>query len=82
MTSTNAKASYQFLENCLRHKNEMVIYEAAKAICNLPGADRDDLNPAITVLQLFLSSPKPALRFSAMRALSVVAITHPVIVAK
>jgi coatomer protein complex subunit gamma len=26
MSTTNAKASYQFLENCLRHKNEMVIY--------------------------------------------------------
>jgi coatomer subunit gamma len=24
MTSTNARASYQFLENCLRHKSEMV----------------------------------------------------------
>jgi coatomer protein complex subunit gamma len=24
MNSTNAKAAYQFLENCLRHKNEMV----------------------------------------------------------
>jgi len=23
-TATNARASYQFLENCLRHKNEMV----------------------------------------------------------
>lgn len=82
MTSTNAKASYQFLESCLRHKNEMVIYEAAKAMCNLPGADRNDLNPAITVLQLFLSSPKPALRFASMRTLSEVAVVHPIIVAK
>lgn len=24
MGSANARASYQFLENCLRHKNEMV----------------------------------------------------------
>lgn len=24
MSSTNARTSYQFLENCLRHKNEMV----------------------------------------------------------
>lgn len=82
MNSTNAKASYQFLENCLRHKNEMVIYEAAKAMCNLPGVERSDLNPAITVLQLFLSSPKPALRFAAMRTLSEVAAVHPLSVAK
>jgi len=82
MNSTNAKASYQFLESCLRHKNELVIYEAAKAMCQLPGVDRTDLSPAITVLQLFLSSPKPALRFAAMRTLSEVAVQHPASVAK
>lgn len=82
INSTNAKASYQFLETCLRHKSEMVIYEAAKAICGLPGVDRNDLAPAITVLQLFLSSPKPSLRFAAMRTLSEVAVVHPISVAK
>lgn len=82
MNATNARVSYQFLENCLRHKNEMVIYEAAKAICHLPGVESSDLNPAITVLQLFLSSPKPALRFAAMRTLSEVAVRQPVSVAK
>jgi coatomer subunit gamma len=82
MSSTNAKASYQFLESCLRHKNEMVIYEAAKAMCNLPGVERSDINPAVTVLQLFLSSPKPSLRFAAMRTLSEVAVLHPLSVAK
>jgi len=40
------------------------------------------LNPAITVLQLFLSSPKPALRFAAMRTLSDVAVKQPVSVSK
>lgn len=82
MSSTNAKTSYQFLENCLRHKNEMVIFEAAKAICTLPGVEAVDLSPAITVLQLFLSSPKPALRFAAMRTLSDVAVRQPVSVSK
>jgi coatomer protein complex subunit gamma len=82
MNSTNAKASYQFLETCLRHKNEMVIYEAAKAMCQLPQVDKNDISPAITVLQLFLSSPKPALRFAAMRTLSEVAVNHPISVAK
>jgi len=82
LNSTNSKSAYQFLENCLRHKNEMVIYEAAKAICDLPSVDSSDLNPAITVLQLFLSSPKPSLRFAAMRTLSDVAVKQPVSVAK
>jgi hypothetical protein len=26
---------YEFLEGCLRHKAEMVIFEAARAICNM-----------------------------------------------
>lgn len=82
LSSANVKASYQFLETCLRHKSEMVIFEAAKAICALPGVEKNDISPAITVLQLFLSSPKPALRFAAMRTLSDVAVNHPVSVSK
>lgn len=81
-TAANARASYQFLEGCLRHKSDMVIYEAAKAICNLPGVDANDLAPAITMLQVFLSSYKPALRFAAMRALSEVAAKKPASVAR
>jgi coatomer subunit gamma len=34
---TILKTGYDFLESCLRHKSEMVIYEASKAICDLPG---------------------------------------------
>jgi hypothetical protein len=30
-----ARPFYDFLESCLRHKAEMVIFEAARAICNL-----------------------------------------------
>lgn len=26
---------YDYLEGCLRHKSEMVIFEAARAICNM-----------------------------------------------
>jgi coatomer protein complex subunit gamma len=71
------KSLYSFLETCLRHKSEMVIYEAARAICNLRNVTSKELTPAITVLQLFLSSPKPALRFAAVRTLNKVAQTHP-----
>lgn len=81
-SGANARAAYQFLESSLRHKNEMVIYEAAKAICNLPGVEARDLNPAITVLQLFLSSPKPTFRFCAMKTLSEVALKYPICVVK
>ncbi|CAH2076839.1 unnamed protein product [Thlaspi arvense] len=61
---------YEFLESCLRHKAEMVILEAARAITELDGVTSRELTPAITVLQLFLSSPRPVLRFAAVRTLN------------
>jgi hypothetical protein len=48
----------------------MVIFEAARAICNLKDVTARELTPAITVLQLFLSSSKPVLRFAAVRTLN------------
>lgn len=77
-----AKQGYQFLEASLRHKSELVVYEAARAICNLQGLEPQDLSPAISVLQLFLSSPKPATRYAAMRTLASVANVHPRVVSK
>lgn len=77
MNSTNARAAYAFLESSLRHKSDMVIYEAARAICNLPGVEARDLSPAITVLQLLMANSKPTLRFAAVRTLNKVAMVHP-----
>jgi len=77
-----SRQGYQFLEASLRHKNELVVYEAARAICNLDGLEAQDLSPAISVLQLFLSSPKPATRYAAMRTLAAVANAHPRVVSK
>ncbi|XAR72818.1 hypothetical protein NMG60_11019587 [Bertholletia excelsa] len=71
---------YDYLESCLRHKAEMVIFEAARAITELNGVTSRELTPAITVLQLFLSSSKPVLRFAAVRTLNKVAMTHPMAV--
>ena len=76
------RAGYSFLESSLRHKSELVVYEAARAICNLPSTEAQDLSPAISVLQLFLSSPKPAVRFASIRTLAMVANIHPRIVSK
>lgn len=73
---------YQFLESSLRHKSEMVIYEAARAICSLPKAEAQDINPAITVLQMFLSSPKAATKFGTMKILANISNVHPRLVAK
>lgn len=67
---TGERPFYDYLESCLRHKAEMVIFEAAKAITELNGVTSRELTPAITVLQLFLSSSKPVLRFAAVRTLN------------
>ncbi|CAH9124383.1 unnamed protein product [Cuscuta epithymum] len=77
---TGDRPFYDYLEGCLRHKAEMVIFEAAKAITELSSVSSRELTPAITVLQLFLSSSKPVLRFAAVRTLNKVAMTHPMAV--
>lgn len=72
--STNQGAGsrpfYSWLESCLRHKGEMVIIEAARAIVSMPELTQRELQPAVTVLQLFLTSSKPVLRFAAVRTLN------------
>lgn len=65
---------FAFVESCLRHKSETVIYEAAHAIVNLKQTTQRELAPAVSVLQLFCSSPKPTLRFAAVRTLNMVII--------
>lgn len=71
---------YDYLDSCLRHKTDMVEFEAARALCNLRDVTARELTPAVSVLQLFLSSPKPTLRFAAVRTLNKVAISHPLTV--
>ncbi|XP_030062260.1 coatomer subunit gamma-1 [Microcaecilia unicolor] len=68
---------FDFIESCLRNKHEMVIYEAACAIVNLANCTAKELAPAVSVLQLFCSSPKAALRYAAVRTLNKVAMKHP-----
>jgi len=38
----------EFLESCLRHKSELVIYEAARALVNLKNLKSKDLDPAVS----------------------------------
>ncbi|KAI9318020.1 adaptin N terminal region-domain-containing protein [Dichotomocladium elegans] len=72
---------YELLDGYLKHKSDMVNLEAARAICEMPDMSSKELQPAITVLQLFLSSPKPTLRFAAIRILSKLSLTNPAAVA-
>ncbi|KAJ8460638.1 hypothetical protein OPV22_033564 [Ensete ventricosum] len=76
-SQTGERPFFDYLESCLQHKAELVIFEAARAITELSSVTSQELSPAITVLQLFLSSSKPILRFAAVRTLNKVAITHP-----
>ncbi|KAF9010306.1 Coatomer, gamma subunit [Hymenopellis radicata] len=71
----------ELLEGWLRHKSDMVNFEAARAICEMRNVTAAQLTKPISVLQLFLSSPKPVLKFAATRTLATVALTHPASVA-
>lgn len=79
-SSSAPRPFYDFMESCLRHKSELVIIEAARAIANMRDVTTRELTPAVTVLQLFLSSSKPVLRFAAIRTLNKIAMAHPMAV--
>lgn len=51
-----------------------VVYEAAAALVNLRHTTARQIAPAVSVLQLFCSYSKPALRFAAVRTLNKVNI--------
>jgi coatomer protein complex subunit gamma len=71
------KAMFDLLESWLRHKNDMVVYEAARAIVGLQGLTARECFPAVSALQLMLLSSKATLRFAAVRTLNRLAQTLP-----
>uniref|UniRef100_A0A1I7XYF9 Coatomer subunit gamma n=1 Tax=Steinernema glaseri TaxID=37863 RepID=A0A1I7XYF9_9BILA len=71
---------YGFINSCLCNRSEMVVYEAASALVNLPKTSGSDLSTAVSTLQSYLSSPKPSLRFAAVRTLNKISTTHPEVV--
>ncbi|KAJ3073126.1 Coatomer subunit gamma-2 [Rhizoclosmatium hyalinum] len=75
------RAMYESLEGWLRHRNEMVVYEAARAICNMRDVTQKELFPAVSALQLMLVSHKASLRFAAIRTLNKLALSNPASVA-
>ncbi|KAG8885327.1 coatomer subunit gamma [Tulasnella sp. 331] len=75
------KQMHDLLEGWLRHKSDMVNYEAARAICEMRNVTPSQLTRAVNVLQIFLSSAKPALKFAAIRTLSALALSQPAAVA-
>jgi coatomer protein complex subunit gamma len=65
---------YEFIDSCLRNKNEMVTYEAASTIVGLKCITPKELSSAVNVLQLFISSPKSVSRYAAVRTLNKVCL--------
>ncbi|KAJ0416762.1 adaptin N terminal region-domain-containing protein [Aspergillus carlsbadensis] len=63
------KPMMQMLDGWLRHKHEMVNFEAAKAICDIRDVTDEEASQAVHVLQLFLSSPRAITKFAAIRIL-------------
>ena len=63
------KPMMQLIDGWLRHKSEMVNFEAAKAICDMRDVTDAEAGQAIHVLQLFLSSPRAITKFAAIRIL-------------
>ena len=63
------KPMMQLLDGFLRHKSEMVNFEAAKAICDMNDVTDAEVIQAIHVLQLFLTSPRAVTKFAAIRIL-------------
>jgi len=63
------KPMMQLLDGWLRHKSEMVNFEAAKAICDMRDVTDAEVSQAVHVLQLFLTSPRAVTKFAALRIL-------------
>ncbi len=66
----------------MRHKADMVGFEAARAMVALPHVTPRELGPAISTLHVLLTSPKSALRYAAVRTLHALSAAHPLAVSK
>ncbi|KAK2808946.1 hypothetical protein FQN50_004219 [Emmonsiellopsis sp. PD_5] len=74
------KPMMQMLDGWLRHKHEMVNFEAARAICEMRDVTDAEASQAVHVLQLFLSSPRATSKFAAIRILHSFASFKPNVV--
>ncbi|KAK3500917.1 adaptin N terminal region-domain-containing protein [Neurospora crassa] len=75
------KPMMQLLDGWLRHKSEMVNFEAAKAICDMRDVTDAEVTQAVHVLQLFLTSPRAVTKLAALRILHNFASFKPAAVA-
>ena len=71
------KPMLQLLDGWLRHKAEMVNFEAAKAVCDMQDITEGEMTQAIHTLQMFLTSPRAVTKFAAVRILHTIASFKP-----
>jgi len=71
------KPMMQMLDSWLRHKSEMVNFEAAKAIIDVRDLSDAEASQVVHVLQLFLTSPRAVTKFAALRLLHQLASFKP-----
>lgn len=68
---------FGYLETCLHHKSELVVYEAARQICGLSRVNEKDVRSSVAVLQVLLGSGKATSRFGAVKTLNKLATRMP-----
>lgn len=76
-TEDAAAPFHAFIQSCLRHKSEIVVFESIRAITNQQELSANHLGSVVNVLQLLLSSPKPSSRFASMRIINKLAFKFP-----
>jgi len=68
----------QYLESCLTTSNEdMVIIEAAKAICEFAPSITGYMENAYSILQTLIGSPKSIVKYAALKIINKIAYLHP-----
>lgn len=80
--SEGVRPMVQYIESCLRSPSDMVVLEAARALCELPGLPPKQLAPVVNELQMFLNSSKSTTRYAALRTLNKLAGRYSTLVAQ
>lgn len=68
---------FKFVNNMTHHHSDMVVFEACKSLVSLRCLTVKEIAPVTTVLQLYLTSHRPVMRFAAVRLLSRIATANP-----
>lgn len=78
--SQTSRQMIDYLSGALKNSSDMVVLEAARAICDMPLICSKELSSAVSSLQFFLNSSKSVLRFAAVKTLNALATTHALLV--